>query len=114
VGGGEQAVHPRIPLAGDCANLRIYLDAPEEVRKARIGEREETTAEMAVREVGEAGRYQSYYDVDVSDLDFYDLHINTARWDQTGVFELVRTAITQYDAAADEGGFETPSLGIES
>lgn len=101
-------------LAGDCADLRIYLDAPEEVRKDRIGDREETSAEMAVREVGEAGRYQSYYDIDVSDLDFYDLHINTARWDQTGVFELVRTAIQQYDAAADEGGFETPSVGIET
>jgi cytidylate kinase len=100
-------------LAGDCADLRIYLDAPEEVRKDRISGRDETRAEMAVREVGEAGRYQSYYEIDLGNIDFYDLHINTARWDQTGVFELVRTAIEQYDASLDEGGFETTPVGVD-
>ena len=100
-------------LAGDRADLRIYLDAPEEVRKERIQNREETAAEMGVREVGEAGRYQSYYEIDVGNLAFYDLHLNTARWSQTGVFELVRTAIEQYDAAADEGTFETDSIEID-
>ena len=100
-------------IAGDRADLRIYLDAPAEVRKERISDREETTAEMAVREVGEAGRYQSYYDIDSEDLDFYDLHLNTARWDQAGVFEIIRAAIERYDPEADEGAFETAPLGIE-
>ena len=100
-------------IAGDRADLRIYLDAPAEVRKERISGREETTAEMAVREVGEAGRYQSYYDIDSEDLDFYDLHLNTARWDQAGVFEIIRAAIERYDPEADEGAFETAPLGIE-
>jgi len=100
-------------LAGDRADLRIYLDAPEEVRKKRIENREETRAEMGVREVGEAGRYQSYYEIDVDDLAFYDLHLNTARWSQRGVFELVRTAIERYDPGVDEGAFETEPLEIE-
>ncbi|MEF8852549.1 MAG: AAA family ATPase [Haloarculaceae archaeon] len=99
-------------IAGDRADLRIYLDAPEEVRKERIADREETTAEMAVREVGEAGRYQSYYEIDVENREFYDLHVNTARWDQRGVFEVVRTAIDRYDLAADEGAFETEPVEI--
>jgi len=100
-------------LAGDRADLRIYLDAPDEVRKDRISGREETTAEMGVREVGEAGRYKSYYEIDIDDIEFYDLHLNTARWDQTGVFEIVRAAIDQYDSETDEGAFQTGEVDIE-
>lgn len=100
-------------LAGDRADLRIYLNAPEEVRKDRIRNRAETSAEMGVREVGEAGRYESYYEIDIDNLSFYDLHLNTARWSQDGVFELVRTAIEQYDPESDEGAFDTGEVGID-
>ncbi|MFW6320823.1 MAG: (d)CMP kinase [Halohasta sp.] len=99
-------------LAGDHADLRLWLDAPEDVRLDRIEGRVETQAEMRVREVSEAGRYQSYYDIDVSDREFYDLIINTARWDKEGVFQLVRAAIESYDPDADEGAFETPPVVI--
>jgi len=99
-------------IAGDRADLRIYLDAPPEVRKERVSDREETAAEMAVREAGEAGRYESYYEIDSEELGFYDLHLNTARWGQTGVFEVVRAAIEQYDPEADEGSFTTAPLAI--
>jgi len=100
-------------LAGECADLRIRLDAPEEVRKARISGREETAAEMSVREVNEAGRYQSYYDVDIDDQSFYDLQLNTARWSRRGVFEVVRTAIEEYDTGTDEGAFRSEPVAIE-
>ncbi len=99
-------------LAGDRADLRIWLDAPESVRLDRIEHRGETEAEMLVREVSEAGRYRSYYDIDVTDREFYDLHINTARWSKLGVFTLVRTAIDEYDPDADEGAFPTPAVDI--
>jgi cytidylate kinase len=101
-------------LAGERADLRIHLDAPEEVRKARIADREETAAEMAVREVGEAGRYDAYYDVDVEEVGYYDLHCNTARWDADGVFAIVRAAIERYDPDADEGAFTTTPVDIEA
>lgn len=101
-------------LAGDRADLRIYLDAPEDVRMDRIADREETAAEMGVREVGEAGRYESYYEIDVENLELYDLHLNTARWSQTGVFELVRAAIEQYDPESDEGAFGTTPIDVEA
>jgi cytidylate kinase len=68
---------------------------------------------MSVREVGEAGRYKSYYEIDIEDVQFYDLHLNTARWSQRGVFELVRAAIEQYDPQADEGAFETGPVEID-
>ena len=99
-------------LAGNRADIRILLDAPEEVRKNRISDREETTAEMSVREVNEAGRYQSYYDIDLDDRGFYDLQLNTARWSKEGVFELVRTAIELYDPTEDEGAFETAAVDL--
>ncbi|ELZ16813.1 cytidylate kinase [Haloterrigena salina JCM 13891] len=97
-------------LAGERADLRIWLDAPEDVRLERIEERVETEAEMRVREVSEAGRYQSYYDIDIDDREFYDLNINTARWGKEGVFNLVRTALEEYDPDVDEGAFSTPDL----
>ena len=100
-------------IAGDRADLRIYLDAPTEVRKERISDREETAAEMGVREVGEAGRYEAYYEIDSEELEFYDLHLNTARWNQAGVFQIVRAAIEQYHPESDEGAFETAPIEID-
>ncbi len=99
-------------LAGEHADLRIWLDAPDEVRVNRIEDREETEAEMRVREVSEAGRYQAYYDIDVDDREFYDLMINSSRWSKEGVFTLIKTAIEQYDEEADEGPFETPPVDV--
>ena len=97
-------------LAGERADIRIWLDAPEDVRADRIEDRVETEAEMRVREVSEAGRYQSYYQIDIDEREFYDLSINTARWSKRGVFELVRTALEEYDAEIDEGAFSTPEI----
>ena len=94
-------------MAGDYADLRIWLDAPEEVREQRIKDREETTWEMRVREVSEVGRYESYYEIDLEDRVFYDLQLNTARWGKAAVFGIVREAIEAYDPEADEGAFET-------
>lgn len=99
-------------LAGSHADLRLWLDAPDEVRLARIEDRVETEAEMRVREVSEAGRYQSYYDIDVDDREFYDIQLNTARWSKEGVFQLVRAAIESYDPESDEGAFETPPVEL--
>ncbi len=97
-------------LAGERADLRIWLDAPEDVRADRIEDRVETEAEMRVREVSEAGRYQSYYQIDIDEREFYDLSINTARWSKRGVFELVRAALEEYDPEIDEGAFSTPDI----
>ena len=97
-------------LAGERADLRIWLDAPEDVRLERIDDRIETEAEMRVREVSEAGRYQSYYEIDIDDRTFYDLYVNTARWSKQGVFTVVKAAIEEYDPDLDEGAFSTPTL----
>jgi cytidylate kinase len=97
-------------IAGNRADLRIWLDAPEDVRLDRIKQREEGEAEMLVREVSEAGRYESYYDIDVSDTSFYDLSINTARWTPSVTVELVLAAIEGYTPEFDEGAFESEQI----
>ncbi|MFB6304639.1 MAG: (d)CMP kinase [Haloferacaceae archaeon] len=99
-------------LAGNRADLRIWLDAPAEVRVERTDEREEMESEMRVREVAEAGRYESYYDIDLGDRSFYDLCVNTARWSPDGVVDLLLTAVERYDPEADEGAFETKDVEV--
>ena len=99
-------------LAGNRADLRIWLDAPEEVRVERTADREEMEAEMRVREVSEAGRYRSYYGIDVDDRSFYDLAINTARWSPEATLEMILSAIEEYDPEVDEGAFHTDDIEV--
>jgi cytidylate kinase len=94
------------------ADLRIWLDAPDEVRAERTRDREEMVAEMQVREVIEADRYESYYDIDLSDQSIYDLSVNTARWSPAGTLEIVRKAVREYDSTVDEGAVRTPDLDV--
>ena len=97
-------------IAGNRADLKIWLDAPEQVRIDRTSDREEMASEMRVREVIEESRYESYYGIDLSDRSIYDLTINTGRWGPSAVREFVLTAISVYDPAADEGAFPTPEF----
>lgn len=99
-------------IAGDRADLRVWVDAPEEVRVARIRDREEMGAEMRVREVIEKQRYESYYGIDLTDRSIYDIAINTARWRPDDVLGIVLVAIESHDPAADEGRFPTPDMEI--
>ncbi|WP_311172492.1 (d)CMP kinase [Halobellus ordinarius] len=99
-------------LAGNRADFRIWLDAPEEVRVDRTRDRDEMEAEMRVREVSEAGRYRSYYGIDVTDQSFYDLSVNTARWSPEATLEMVLTAIEEYDPEVDEGAFQTKDIDL--
>lgn len=102
-------------LAADNADFRVWLDAPLEVRAARIADREDKSVEDAseetsAREGSEAARYEEYYDIDITDLKIYDLAINTARWDAESVLDMLVTAVDDYDADADEGKY--PVEGI--
>lgn len=99
-------------LAGNRADLRIWLDAPEEIRVDRTSDREEMGAEMRVRDVIDVKRYESYYGTDLSDRSIYDLCINTARWTPENTLELALTAIKSYDSETDEGAFPTEDLDI--
>ena len=99
-------------LAGNRADLRIWLDAPEEVRVERTTDREEMEAEMRVREVSEAGRYRSYYGIDIDDRSFYDLAINTARWSPGATLAMILSAVEEYAPEIDEGAFHTEDVNL--
>lgn len=99
-------------LAGDDADLRIWLDAPEEVRVERTADREELGAEMRVREVLDQSRYASRYGIDLSDHSIYDLTVNTARWSPEGTLAVVLSAVEAYDPTVDEGSEPTPVIDV--
>lgn len=103
-------------MAGDYADLRVWLDAPLSVRVERIADREDKSVEQAHEETtaraeSEALRYQEYYGIDIEELSIYDLVVNTSRWTPGGVVKIVADAATAYDSDADEG--KTPVTGID-
>jgi cytidylate kinase len=97
-------------LAAEHADLKVWLDAPRTVRTDRIAAREDKSREQAREETGaraesEAARYREYYGVDIEDRSIYDLVVNTARWGEDVVPELVVAAAEAHDPADDEGPF---------
>lgn len=104
-------------LAGDQADFRFWLDAPVEVRSARIAEREGgdptfIANETMVREKSEAKRYREYYEIDISDRSIYDLAVTTSRWDADAVTEILIDAIERFDPADDEGAQSIPPIEL--
>ncbi|AFK20190.2 cytidylate kinase [Haloferax mediterranei ATCC 33500] len=102
-------------LAGDAADLRFWLDAPVDVRAERIADREDKAVDTArdetvTREESEKHRYGEYYDIDITDLSIYDIALNTARWGEAEVPEIITAAVESYDASDDEGKY--PVEGI--
>jgi len=105
-------------LAAEHADLRVWLDAPLAVRAERIAAREgkpvaEARTETERRAASEAGRYQAYYGIDIDDRSIYDLVVNTARWDEGEVPDLVVSAAEAYDPTSDEGKFPVEGVRYE-
>ena len=103
-------------LAPD-ADFRLWLDAPLDVRAARIADREEKSVEQAReetrrRERSERKRYRDYYDIHIDDLSIYDLVVNTARWTAPAVRTVLTTAVEQYDPTADEGRYAIEDVDL--
>jgi cytidylate kinase len=68
------------------ADLKVWLDAPLDVRAARVAGREkqgspqEALRELLVREGSEWSRYKALYGIEFSDRSPYQLVIDTSRW----------------------------------
>jgi cytidylate kinase len=98
-------------MAGEHADIKIWLDAPLSVRAARIAERENKPEDLAREETearaeSEARRYRAYYGIDIEDRSIYDLALSTARWSPGAIARVLHEACTSYDPAADEGSVE--------
>jgi cytidylate kinase len=103
-------------MAGDYADLRLWLDAPLDVRAERIADREDKSVVTAREETteradSEALRYEEYYGIDIADLSIYDLVLNTARWSPAAELDIVLAAVDSYDPADDEG--KRPVTGVD-
>jgi cytidylate kinase len=88
-------------MAGEHADLKIYLVAPLDARIKRIAARDGTEFEFAKRETiqregSERARYLEYYKVNLSDLSIYDLILNTGKYPLNGVSKIVITAIETF------------------
>lgn len=105
-------------MAGEYADLKIWLDAPIEVRAERIADREdkpvsEALAETEEREASETARYREYYGIDFDDRSIYDLAVNTARWGEDATLDLLLAAVEGYDPAVDEGSTPVETVTYE-
>lgn len=86
-------------LAGHMADkaLKVWIKAPVEVRVSRIAGRESGTfgeklEETKEREASEAIRYSTIYGIDIGDLSIYDLVINSEKWDQFRIADIISCA----------------------
>ncbi len=78
----------------DNADLRLWLVTPFDVRSKRIAEREEKSVDVAkdeifIREKSEALRYMEIHNIDITNMDIYDLIINTDTFDPESVSEII-------------------------
>ena len=78
----------------DNADLKICLVTPFDVRSKRISDRENKSVEVAkneiiVREKSEALRYMEIHNIDISNMDVYDIIINTGTFNPEKVSEII-------------------------
>ena len=76
------------------ADLRIWLITPFDVRSKRIAQREEKSVEVAkneiiIREKSEALRYMEIHNIDISNMEIYDIIINTDSFDPQSISEII-------------------------
>ena len=82
----------------DNADLKLWLITPFDVRSDRIAKREEKSVEVAkeeiiTRERSEALRYKEIHNIDISNMDIYDLIINTDSFDPESISEIITTTL---------------------
>ena len=78
----------------DNADLKLWLITPFEVRSKRIAQREDKPVDLAkveiiTREKSEALRYMEIHNIDISNMDIYDIIINTGTFNPENVSEII-------------------------
>ena len=80
------------------AHLKVLVMAPINVRAERIAKRdgksiEEALTEIRIREESESRRFMKFYGINIFDLSVFDLIVNSEKFDEEEVFEIVMTAV---------------------
>ena len=82
----------------DNADLIICLMTPFDVRSKRIAEREDKSVDVAkseiiIREESEALRYKEIHNIDINNMEIYDLIINTDSFNPESISEIITTTL---------------------
>ena len=88
-------------MAGDKADIKIYLTAPNNIRFKRIAKREKLTfheaeQETRNREESERSRFKEIYGINVMDLSIYDLVIDTSLLPLDDTITMLKNIISTY------------------
>lgn len=88
-------------MAGEAADMGIYLFAPDELRFKRIAERDGIDMERAreqtrIREEAQRERYLNLYGIDVGDLSAYDLIADTSLLPLDDTKEFLKRAVEAF------------------
>lgn len=83
------------------ADLKILLTAPLEVRVSRICKREnrdfeEVLRETKTREESEEKRFREMYGIDVNDVSPFDVVLNTAKFSEEEVKEIIALVVEEF------------------
>ena len=78
----------------DNADIKLWLMTPFDVRSKRISQREEKSVEIAkdeiiIREKSEALRYMEIHNIDINNMEIYDLIINTDSFNPESISEII-------------------------
>jgi cytidylate kinase len=87
------------------ADLKVWLDAPLEIRASRVGGRDSQTPqearrELLARESSEWSRYRALYGIEFTDRSPYHLVIDTSRWDPDVLIEVLERLVRGLRPAA--------------
>ena len=81
------------------ADLKVWINAPLDIRVKRIIEREgislkKATEDLTAREACEHSRYMAYYDIDLTDRHIYDLIIDSSKLDPYSIVDKIISALS--------------------
>jgi len=80
------------------ADYRIWLMAPDNIRAERISYREDKSLDTVIEEIkertaSEKKRYQEIHNIDIDNLDIYDIVINTGTFDEQATLDIITKCI---------------------
>ncbi len=93
-------------MAGEFADIRIYLTASMDIRVSRLASRDgvslsEAKRELLHREKAEKERYKSLYGIDVGDLSIYEVILDTSFLRLESVKTVLKTIVREYVSTQD-------------
>lgn len=88
-------------MAGEFADVKIFLTASDDVRFKRLAKREgrpfeEVARETLQREANDRLRYGQFYGIEFQNLCIYDIVLNTDRLPAESIFKILKTLIDEY------------------